>query len=74
MKPITSRDFNPGTTDPTCPSALLLLKTMVIRAVGVLFALFPQVWAFLVANCRTAFLLMVVSLATERVVRKLRTQ
>jgi hypothetical protein len=73
MKPITSGDFNPGTTDPTGPSALLL-KTVVIRAVGVLFALFPQVWAFLVANCRTAFLLMVVSLATERVVRKLRKQ
>ena len=74
MKPVTSGNFNPATSEPTSPSVLLLLKTVVIRAAGVLFALFPQTWAFLVANYRTAFLLMVVSLATERVVRKLRKQ
>ena len=72
MKPVISGDFNPGTTDPTGPSTLLLLKTMVIRAVGVLFALFPQVWAFLTDRFWTVVVLMVVSLATERAVRKLR--
>jgi hypothetical protein len=71
MKPITSGDFNPGTSEPTSPSVLLLLKIVVIRAVGVLFALFPQLWAFLTDRFWTVVVLMVVSLATEQAVRKL---